>query len=233
MFHFTLLFSFNSAFPFSPFQAGEICPFAVDLRPTPTNNGLYRAPAAAPAQAPAAAAATVSSAPFAARNGSRPSFEHPKQQQQQHYDHHGDELCRANMYGSGGDIIEMVLTQRNFHSQREGPQVAQLVGRHFRAFVMYTPSTYDHHLVYFKVELYKLYQEVQERRESRQEADSDEPSDGLEEAAEPVVAEPKHRLIENVNTFAVLPTGELMVFFADHFCLINYYNLEVGGVKGS
>lgn len=202
-----LVYYFTNILNFLPhfIQAGEICQFSVDLRPT-SNDLFYRAPAAAVGAAP--------SAPFDARNGrGRPGWVNG-----------GAELCRENMLGGGEDIIEIMLTQKNYYRQREGIQSALLIGRHFKAFVMYTPNPYDSSLVYFKVELYKLYQQV----EGRQSQGANGSSSAEEESS--VGSETKHNhLIENVNTFAVLPTGELMVFFTDHFCLINYYNLEVTG----
>lgn len=178
----------------------------VDLRPT-SNDLFYRAPAAAAAP----------SAPFDVRNGhggrGRPGGVNG-----------GAELCGENMLGGGEDIIEVMLTQKRYYRQREGIQSALLIGRHFKAFVMYTPNPYDTSLVYFKVELYKLYQRVEGSEGQAGKANgSSDSSEAAEESRQ------RHHLIENVNTFAVMPNGELMVFFTDHFCIINYYDLKVRG----
>ena len=126
-------------------------------------------------------------------------------------------LCERNVHQN---TIEIMLSRKIFY-QNIGRKHVWLVGRHFKAYISYTPLQYDQNMVIFKAELSKLYQEVEGSKEAIL------PKSGTNES---VVAatEQKSNRIENVRTFAVLPTGELIVFFADQYCYLNYYDLEVG-----
>ena len=118
-------------------------------------------------------------------------------------------LCQQNVHEN---TIEIMLGRKNFF-KKLGKKHVWIIGRHFKAYVSYTPHHYDPDLTILKVELFKLYQEV-ERIGSANETVQDQ-------------LIPRTHLIENVRTFAVLPTDEIIVFFSDQFCYINYYNLEV------
>lgn len=109
-----------------------------------------------------------------------------------------------------GRAIEIALGKKNFYRD-SGPKRVWLYGRHFKVHVSYTPGQYDRQSVLFKTELFRRYSEVEEYGE---------------EGSAPQRSESGEK-IEDVQTFAVLPTGELMILFADNFCIINYYDIEV------
>lgn len=113
---------------------------------------------------------------------------------------------------SDGTTVAMMT--RTIFKQEQGNKDIWVGGPRFWAHISYTSGTYDDKISILKVIIQKKVNSVFRN--------------GKKGQAPPVSGNRfnSKNLIDGVRTFAVLPTGELMLFFDEQFCYLSYYNMK-------
>ena len=123
------------------------------------------------------------------------------------------------------DGTTVAMMTRTVFTQEQGNKDVWITGPRFRAHISYIAGTYDDTISLLKVIVQKKVNSVYRGGGGNSYSNGQSPRSTLAEVSQ-VNRFNASNLIDGVQTFAVLPTGELMLFFDDQFCYLSYYNMK-------
>ncbi|KAH9398961.1 hypothetical protein TYRP_018346 [Tyrophagus putrescentiae] len=123
------------------------------------------------------------------------------------------------------DGTTVAMMTRTVFTQEQGNKDVWITGPRFRAHISYIAGTYDDTISLLKVIVQKKVNSVYRGGGGNSYSNRQSPRSTLAEVSQ-VNRFNASNLIDGVQTFAVLPTGELMLFFDDQFCYLSYYNMK-------
>ncbi len=119
------------------------------------------------------------------------------------------------------DGTTTVMMARTVFTQEQGNKDVWITGPRLRAHVAYITGTYDDTISLLKVIVQKKVNSVY--RNGSYSRGQTTRATALDNQVNRFNAS---NLIDDVQTFAILPTGELMLFFDNQFCYLSYENMK-------
>lgn len=133
-----------------------------------------------------------------------------------------NEMCRKDLTNNA---IETALTKEFAFTEKRTHRV-WLFGQHFSALLTFQPNQYDPHQVIFRSEVIKLYRIIRDADgSSQQNMHFNVRMNGGQLVRMSPAKE--DRILEDVYSFAILPRGQVFVFFERTHCVLNFYSLDV------